>query len=115
MVPRDPSKPIVWARPDNWKPESSEEFEARTEDWVKEGQRLDHEEVQAGGIYRLFENPSCKVRVTSIYHHLTNPEVYVENIDDSGGKDLFTDELESTMLNSKHARKKWVRRRRAMP
>ena len=28
--PRDPSKPIIWARPDGWKPEQDEEFAERT-------------------------------------------------------------------------------------
>ena len=72
--PRDPSKPIIWASPDNWKPESSEEFEARTKGWVKEGERLEHKEVQVGEIYRLFENPACKVRVTDLNRYHTNPK-----------------------------------------
>ena len=61
----------------------------------------------------MFKNPACKVRVTIIYRHLTKLEVYVENINGSGKRYLFTDELESMMLNSKRARKNWVRRRRA--
>ena len=111
--PRDPSKPIIWACPDDWKPESDKEFAERSKSWVKEGERPEHEKVQVGGIYHLFENPACKVRVTDLNRYCTKPEVYVQNLDGSGGRDLFTDELESTLLNSKRARKNWVRRRRA--
>ena len=111
--PRDPSKPIIWARPDDWKPESDKEFAERSKSWVKEGERLEHEKVQVGGIYRLFENPACKVRVTDLNRYRTKPEVYVQNLAGYDGRDLFTDELESTLLNSKRARKNWVRRRRA--
>ena len=61
----------------------------------------------------MFENPDRKVRVEIIYRHLTKPHMYVRDLDGSSGKYLFTDELECTLLNSKRARKNWVRRGRA--
>ena len=112
--PRDPSKPIIWARPDGWKPESDEEFAERTKGWFQGGARLDHEEVEVGGIYRLYEDPATKVRVTSLNRYETKPIVFVQHLD--GSKEdryLFTDELESTVLNSKRTRKNWRNRRRA--
>ena len=99
--------------PEGWKPESDEEFTERAKGWVQGGVRLDHEEVQVGGIYRLFEDPATKVRVTDLNRYRTTPIVYVQNLDGFEGRDVFTNELDSTVLNSKRARKNWCRRRRA--
>ena len=107
------SQPIIWARPEGWKPESDEEFAERSKGWVQGGVRLDHEKVQVGGIYCLFEDPASKVRVTDLNRYHTWPGVYVQNLDVSSGRDVFTNELDSTVFNSKHARKNWCRRRRA--
>ena len=92
--PRDPTKPIVWARLDSWKPEPDEEFAERTKGWFQGGARLDHEEVEVGGIYRLYENQATKVRVKSLNRYETKPIVFVQHLD--GSKEdryLFTDEL----------------------
>mgnify|MGYP003331768751 CR=1 FL=1 len=107
---RDPNKPIDWARSPGWKPEMAKEAEQRR----NKGIRLDYRDVLPGGIYRFFDNPDRKVRVERIYGHLEKPDVFARNLDGpSGGKFVFADELECTLLNSNRARKKWVRCRRA--
>ena len=111
--PRDPSKPIIWACPDGWKPESDEEIAERTKGWFQGGARLDHEEVKVGGIYRLYKDPATKVRVTSLNRYETKPRVTVQYLDSSREWDLFTDELDKTVLNTKRNRKNWRNRRRA--
>ena len=110
---RDPSKPIVWIPPDNWRAETNEEYAERTKGWLVGGVRLEHEEVEVGGIYRLFEDPATKVRVTSLDPTNTIPRVTVQYLDGSGEWDLFTDELDKTVLNTKRNRKNWRNRRRA--
>ena len=107
--PRDPSKPITWAHSPDWKPETAKEAEERR----NKGIGLDYRDMLPGGIYRFFDKPWNKVRVEHIYSHLEKPNVFVRNLDGSGGKFVFADELECTLQNSNRARNNWVRRRRA--
>ena len=107
--PRDPIKPIIWARSPDWKPKTAEEAKER----YKKGRHLEHEGVRARGIYRFFDNPGHKVRVKRLYRHLEKPKVFVRELDGSSGKFVFTDELERLQLNSKRVPKICVRRRRA--
>ena len=98
-----------WSRSPSWKPETAEEKEKRH----NKGIRLDYRDVLPGGIYRFFDKPWNKVRVEHIYSHLKRPDVFVRNLDSSGGKFIFADELEITLQNTSCVRKSWVRRRRA--
>ena len=98
---RDPNKPIDWARSPSWKPEMAKEKEERH----NKGICLDYRDVLPGAIYRFFDKPWNKVRVEHIYSHLEKPTVFVRNIDGSGGKFIFADELEITLQNTSRARK----------
>jgi len=107
------SQPIISDRPEGWKPELDEEFMERTKGWVQGGVHLDHEKVQVSGIYHLYEDPETKVRVTDLNWYCATPILYVQNLNGSKRRDVFTDEFDSTVLNSKCAKKNWYRRRRA--
>ena len=65
--PRDPSKPIVWARAPDWKPETAEESEER----YQKGCRLEHKDVKAKGIHQFFDDPDHKVMVERDVHDQT--------------------------------------------
>ena len=100
---RDPSKPIIWSRTPDWKPEERNKNQS--------GYHLQHDEVKVGRIYKFFENPDRKVRAERVY---INPsQVHVIKLDGSGGRIIFTDELEETQLNSTRARRNWCKRRGA--
>ena len=111
---RDYPKPVIWTAPDGWKPETEEEFKERSKDWLFEGTRLDHKQVCVGGKHLLYEGPEhTKVRVTAVNHGKLPPKVYVrlpEGPPGQWGRWIFTDQLDSTVRNSKSSRKNWVKR-----
>ena len=112
--PRNPSVPIQWNRPENWKPETEEEYKERTKKWLVGGTRLEHEEVEVGGVYRFFEDPATKVRVTNVNRYGLFPRVTVQAPDGSGQQwEIFTDELGEMVLNPKRNRRNWRHCRKA--
>ena len=74
---------------------------------------MEHKEVEVGGVYRFFEHPATKVRVTNVNRYGTFPRVTVQALDGSGEWEIFTDKLDEMVLNPKWNRKNRRNRRRA--
>ena len=63
--------------------------------------------MEVGGIYRLFDDPATKVRVTNVNQYGLFPRVTVQALDGSGQEwEIFMDELNEMVLNPKRNRKK---------
>ena len=111
--------PVNWTFPKDWKPETVEEFQERSKDWLVGGSRLEHEFVILGGTYRLFEDPDhTEVRVVTVNQNPRKlpPKVYIKLVDGPArqwGRWVFSDELDSTVLNTKRSRKNWLKRQKA--
>ena len=80
---------------------------------------MEHEFVSLGGTYHLFEDPDhTKVRVVTVNQNPRKlpPKVYIKLVDGPArqwGRGVFTDELDSTVLNTKRSRKNWLKRQKA--
>ena len=106
-------EPVVWTAPDDWTVETRAEFDERSKHWNKDGLRLEHEHAVAGAKHQLYEHPDHPVvRIVAVNGGDLPPKVLVKHEETNRAWWLFTDELDTTVINTRRNIKNWQKRRR---
>ena len=106
-------EPVLWEAPDDWTPETRDQFEERRKHWRNDGIRLEHEDAILGAKHELFEHPDHPVvRIIAKNVGEQPPKVLVKLDGSDSAWWIFTDELDNQVLNTKRNIKNWQKRRR---